>query len=143
MRLLSGWPELARFVGSSSPNEEKPESGCYGQTRLGKGSVVAGTVSFDGSARINGQVDGDITAIGTLILGEAAVITARVQATSVIIAGKVRGDITATERITMERSARVLGNLESSALAIEEGARFEGHCRTSPSGSQRLGVNVD
>jgi cytoskeletal protein CcmA (bactofilin family) len=143
MRLLSGRPELARFVGSSSPNEEKAESGFDDQTRLGKGSVVEGTVSFDGSARIDGQVDGDITATGTLILGAAAVITARLQAASVIIAGEVRGDITATERITMERSARVLGNLESSALAIEKGARFEGHVRTTPAVSQRLAVNVD
>jgi cytoskeletal protein CcmA (bactofilin family) len=95
------------------------------------------------SARIDGQVVGDITATGTLILGEAAVITARVQAASVIIAGEVRGDITATERIARERSARVLGNLESSALAIEEGARFEGHFRASPAGSQRLAVNLD
>ncbi len=87
-------------------------------------------MSFGGSASIDGQVDGEITATGTLVIGETAVITAPlIKAASVIVAGKVSGDIAASEQIVIARSARVLGNLYSRELAIEAGAWFEGHCK--------------
>ena len=100
-------------------------------------------MSFHGPARIDGQVDGDITSTGTLILGETAVITTpRIRAASVIIAGKVSGDIMASEQIVMARSARVLGNLYSPAVAIEDGAWFDGHCKVMQA-SQLRAVNFD
>ena len=53
-------------------------------------------MSFGGSVRIDGQLDGEITATGTLVMGETAVITTpRIKAASVIVAGKVNGDIVA------------------------------------------------
>jgi hypothetical protein len=61
----------------SLPDEDKSDPGLEGQgvSRLGKGTTIRGTVSFGGSARIDGQVDGEITATGTLVIGETAVIT--------------------------------------------------------------------
>jgi cytoskeletal protein CcmA (bactofilin family) len=116
----------------SLPDEDKSYPGLEGQgvSRLGKGTAISGTVRFGGSASIDGQVDGEITAAGTLVIGETGVLTTpRIKATSVIVAGKVSGDIVASEQIVMGRSARVLGNLCSPALAIEAGAWFEGHCK--------------
>jgi cytoskeletal protein CcmA (bactofilin family) len=123
---------LGRRTISLPPDEDNPELGLSDQSgsRLGKGSIVVGKVSFQGPARIDGQVDGDITSTGTLILGETAVITTpRMRVASVIIAGKVSGDIMASEQIVIARSARVLGKLYSPAVAIEDGAWFDGHCK--------------
>jgi cytoskeletal protein CcmA (bactofilin family) len=116
----------------SLPDEDKSDPGLEGQgvSRLGKGTTITGTLWFGGSARIDGQVDGEITATGTLVIGETAVITTpRIKAASVIVAGKVSGDLVASEQIVIARSARVLGNLYAPALAIEAGAWFEGHCK--------------
>ena len=129
-----------------APAEDNPELrlGDQAGSYLGKGSIVVGNVSFDGPATIDGQVDGDITSTGTLILGETAVITCpRIEATSVIIAGEVSGDIMASEQIVIARSARVLGNLYSPAVAIEDGAWFDGHCKVMRAGSQLRAVNLD
>jgi hypothetical protein len=56
----------------SLPDEGKSDPGLEGQgvSHLGKGTTIRGTVSFGGSARIDGQVDGEITATGTLVIGE-------------------------------------------------------------------------
>ncbi len=116
----------------SLPDDDKSDPGLEGQgvSRLGKGTTISGTVSFGGSARIDGQVDGEIAATGTLVIGETAVITtSRIEAASVIVAGKVSGDIVASEQIMIALSARVLGNLYAPALAIEAGAWFEGNCK--------------
>jgi cytoskeletal protein CcmA (bactofilin family) len=40
------------------------------QATLGKGSRVEGKLRFDGSVRIDGQVDGEIEAQDTVIVGE-------------------------------------------------------------------------
>jgi hypothetical protein len=53
----------------SLPDEDKSDPGLEGQgvSRLGKGTTITGTLWFGGSARIDGQVDGEITVTGTLV----------------------------------------------------------------------------
>ena len=110
-----------------SPAAHAPLQG-EGRAYLDKGSKVSGKLSFDGPARIDGQVEGEVNAKDTIVIGESAVLTAQIKASSVIIAGKVSGDIIATQRIEIRPSAKVLGNLTSPTLVIHEGALFEGHC---------------
>src|SRR5512146_794079 len=103
---------------------------------LEQGSKVNGKLSFEGPARIDGQVDGEITAKDSVIVGESAVVTAQIKASSVIVAGKVSGDITASQRIEIRPSAKVLGNLTAPILVVHEGAVFEGHCAMQPEGGR-------
>jgi cytoskeletal protein CcmA (bactofilin family) len=102
---------------------------------LDQGSKVS-KLSFEGPARIDGQIDGEISAKDSLMIGESAVVTAQIKAASIIVAGKVSGDITASQRIEIRPSAKVLGNLTSPVLVVHEGAVFEGHCATQPEGSR-------
>lgn len=95
---------------------------------LDSGSKISGKLYFDAPARIDGHVEGEISAKESLTIGESAVITAQIRASSVVVAGKVSGDITATNRIEIRPSAKVLGNLTSPTLVIQEGAFFEGTC---------------
>jgi cytoskeletal protein CcmA (bactofilin family) len=100
------------------------EAGAY----LGEGSEVSGKLNFEGPARIEGQIDGEIIAKDRIMIGERAVVTASIKAASVIVAGKVSGNITASRRIELRSSAKVLGNLTSQVLVVQKGAVFEGHC---------------
>src|SRR5213078_3533618 len=45
-----------------------------------------------------------------------------------MINGTVNGDVLATEKLHLGRTARVLGNIQSPRLIIEEGAILEGGC---------------
>jgi cytoskeletal protein CcmA (bactofilin family) len=54
---------------------------------LDKGSKIMGKLFFEGPARIDGQVDGEISANDVLVIGESAVVTAKLNAVSVVIAG--------------------------------------------------------
>jgi cytoskeletal protein CcmA (bactofilin family) len=98
------------------------------QTHLGKGSQVQGKLTFEGSVRIDGQVDGEVQAQETVIVGETAVLSAQVSANTVIIKGKVSGDITARKRVELRAPAKLLGNISTPSLVIQEGVVFEGHC---------------
>lgn len=95
---------------------------------LDKGSKISGKLFFEGPVRIDGQVDGEISANDAVVVGESAVITAQLKAASVVIAGKVSGDIIAGKRVEIRPTAKVLGNLTTPVLVVHDGALFEGHC---------------
>jgi cytoskeletal protein CcmA (bactofilin family) len=98
---------------------------------LGKGSKVTGKLVFDGAGRIEGQVEGEITAQDTLTIGEGAVVNAKITGTTVIIEGRVTGDVNARQRLELRTPSRVQGNITSPCLVVQEGAIFEGQCAMS------------
>ena len=107
-----------------------------GRAYLDRGSKIVGKISFEGPARIDGEVDGEINAKDSLTIGENAIVTAQIRAASVSVAGKVSGDIVASQRIEIRPSARVNGNITAPVLAVQEGAQFEGHCSMQPEGTR-------
>jgi cytoskeletal protein CcmA (bactofilin family) len=101
------------------------------QAYLDRDSKVEGKLNFEGSACIDGQIEGEILA-KDLIIGESALVTAQIKAASVIVAGTIKGEIIASQRIEIRASARVSGKITSPILVVHEGAAFEGHCAMQP-----------
>jgi cytoskeletal protein CcmA (bactofilin family) len=112
---------------TSSPSFESTAAGEF-QANLGHGSRVEGRLSFEGSVRIDGHIDGEISAQETVIVGENAVVAAQIQANTVIVQGRVTGDITARKRVELRAPAKLIGNISTPSLVINEGVTFEGHC---------------
>lgn len=109
---------------------------------LGQGTRLAGKITFEGPARIEGQVEGEIVASETLWIGEAAVVNAQVGGSTVIIHGKVTGDITASKRLEIRAPGKLYGNVTTPSLVIEEGVIFEGHCSMGASDNRGAKVTV-
>jgi cytoskeletal protein CcmA (bactofilin family) len=133
----SGAAPTAPIASSSGGvSSSAPRASLGGDVRacLDRGSKITGKLSFEGPARIEGEVDGEISAKDTLVISESAVITAQIRAASVAVAGKVSGDIVATQRIEIRPNAKVSGNITAPVLVIHEGALFEGHCSMQPEG---------
>jgi cytoskeletal protein CcmA (bactofilin family) len=66
---------------------------------------------------------------GTLIITESGAVEADILVAVVIIDGRVRGNIRASQRVELQCHARVIGDIESPAVAISPGAVFDGQCR--------------
>ena len=98
---------------------------------VGKGVEFKGVISYDGTVRIDGQVEGEIHTEGTLLIGEDAVITATVTAGTIICKGKIMGDIQAKEKIKLRAPAVVNGSVTTPMLSMEEGVLFNGKCEMS------------
>jgi cytoskeletal protein CcmA (bactofilin family) len=101
---------------------------------------INGQLTFEGPAQIDGQIEGEIVARSSLVIGHGALVTANIKAASVVVAGTVSGEITATERIEIRPSAKISGNLAAPRMAMHEGAMFEGHCAMKPE-ERREGAN--
>jgi cytoskeletal protein CcmA (bactofilin family) len=136
-------PPPARPVPPSSPppmplrethpmtlEKEKVGDGEFAEVNayLGRGSRVSGKLNFDGTVRVDGHVEGEISAQDTLIVGERAVVTATISGTTVVIKGKVTGDINAKKRVEIRAPGKLYGNIVTPSLVIHEGVIFEGQC---------------
>jgi cytoskeletal protein CcmA (bactofilin family) len=95
---------------------------------VGKGVTFKGAITYEGTVRIDGRVDGEIETSGTLIVGEEAVITAKVHAGTVVSKGKITGDVVAKERVKLMSPAMLSGSVKAPAFSIEEGVTFDGTC---------------
>jgi cytoskeletal protein CcmA (bactofilin family) len=120
-------PSLSRMEDSipASPNT-RPESTDAIVAFVGKGVEFKGTISYSGTVRIDGFLDGEIHTDGTLLVGEEAVITAKVSAGTIVCMGKITGDVTAKEKIKLLAPAVLNGGVKTPMLSIEDGVLFNG-----------------
>lgn len=95
---------------------------------LGEGTSFKGTLTFEGTVRIDGRLEGEIFTKDTLVVGEGAQVSAAIHAGMVVISGTVRGNIVAERKIEIHASGRLYGNISTPSLVIEEGVVFEGSC---------------
>ncbi|SRR5579875_16682 len=121
-------PEERATIRAAAPATQVVAPASEARAYLDKASKISGKLFFEGPVRIDGQVDGEISASDAVVIGESAVITAQVKAAAVVIAGKVSGDIIAGKRVEIRPTARVFGNLTTPVLVVHDGALFEGHC---------------
>ncbi|MBI3356590.1 MAG: polymer-forming cytoskeletal protein [Nitrospirae bacterium] len=110
----------------SSSQSARPETGEDVSAFVGKGVEFKGTITYSGTVRIDGTLDGEIHTEGVLLIGEEAVITAKVTAGTIVCKGKITGDIHAKEKIKLRAPAVVSGGVKTPMLSIEEGVLFNG-----------------
>ena len=103
-------------------------------TFLGKGSQFKGIVTFEGTIRIDGRLEGEIHTKGTLVVGEHAVIEGDISADVVISGGRVTGNIIAKDKVQLLSTGIVLGTIKTPLLSVEEGVRFMGNCEAAGRG---------
>jgi cytoskeletal protein CcmA (bactofilin family) len=96
---------------------------------IDKGSFIRGDLSFEESFRIDGRFEGKIRSGSELILGDDADVNAEIEVGRLTVNGKLKGSVHATERVELLAGARVLGDIATPVLRIEEGAHFEGSCQ--------------
>ena len=96
---------------------------------VGNGTVLTGETSFQAMLRVDGHLTGRITSeSGTLIVGATGKVDANITVAAAVINGVVNGDIIATEKLEFGRTARVVGNIQTPRLVMEDGALLEGGC---------------
>jgi cytoskeletal protein CcmA (bactofilin family) len=101
-------------------------------TRGGEQTTQDASTEFDGTLRcretlrIDGRLEGEVHCEKSVIIGEGATVRAAIEADEVAISGEVKGDISARRKITLDRTARVIGDLCTPGIVIEEGAKLEG-----------------
>jgi len=97
-------------------------------TVIGENSKIEGLLAASDPARIDGLLQGKILSKSSVIVGEHGVVKGDIKAEEILVAGTVYGNLTAGQRIELTESGRVLGDMITKTLVIDEGASFKGNC---------------
>jgi cytoskeletal protein CcmA (bactofilin family) len=111
-------------------NSKKPKavSGGMINTIIGDNSKIEGLLLTSDSTRVDGLLQGKILSESSVIIGEHGVIRGDIKAVDILIAGTVYGNIRADSKIEITGTGRVLGDMFTKTLVIDEGASFKGNC---------------
>jgi cytoskeletal protein CcmA (bactofilin family) len=100
------------------------------RTLIGEGTVFQGDIRFTDGLRIDGEVVGNITAMGDkrsmLVVSEKAKVTGRIRAGHVIINGLVTGPVESEDLLELQPKARIVGDVKYQALEMHQGATIHG-----------------
>lgn len=99
---------------------------------IGEGSYFKGTFSLNGALSIDGSYEGETLEVNNLFVGKTGKVKSNIQAVSVTIEGIVIGNIKAESRVMLMPTSRVLGEITTPELIIQNGVVLEGKCMVSP-----------
>ena len=97
-------------------------------TIIGEDIVFKGTLRFNNSLRLKGQMKGTIESNGDLIVDETGQVDADITVNSLSVNGILRGNVEAREKIEVGKTGTVIGDIKTPSLDIQSGAKFSGNC---------------
>lgn len=112
-------------IGSTNPTAARESQGV---AVIGKGMVIKGQITSGEHMHIAGEVDGSLYLAGfDLTVTADSRVRADVTAREVDIAGSIQGNVDATRKITVREGGKLIGDLRTPGIVIEDGAYFKGN----------------
>src|SRR3954453_18149146 len=121
-------PAPATTPDVSTPSRHEPSTPRTGAV-LSSGVSIKGDVTFRTELVIDGEVEGNITSTGKLIVGSHACVSGEIRVGHVTIQGTVEGNVYASERCALEEGSSLHGDIESPRFAVDENASFLGSAK--------------
>ena len=99
-----------------------------GNAVLGKSVVVKGQILSREDLTIDGEVEGTVEMQEhRLTIGPNGKVRASVKAREVIVLGTLNGNVETADRIDIRKEAKLVGDIKTARIVIEDGAYFKGN----------------
>src|SRR5512133_2554775 len=98
---------------------------------ISSGTDITGDIISNGDLRIDGSVTGTLNTKGKVVLGPTGKIKGEIICKNSEISGVIEGKITVSQLLNLKASSRILGDILTSKLSIEPGAKFSSNCKMS------------
>jgi cytoskeletal protein CcmA (bactofilin family) len=104
---------------------------------LGKNVTIKGQIFAREDLMIDGEVEGTVECQEhRLTIGPNARVQAGLKAREIVIHGSIQGNVDATDKIDIKKEAKLVGDIKTSRIVIEDGAYFKGSIDISKAGSK-------
>jgi cytoskeletal protein CcmA (bactofilin family) len=101
---------------------------------LGPRDSLVGTLTVDGDVRIEGTLDGEVSATGEVNVHSTGTARAQISARDIVVSGTVEGNIVARELVTLDETASFAGDVRAARLRVDDGATVNGTITMAPAG---------
>lgn len=109
------------------PIETRPEPARGGAAIIGKSVVLKGQIYGREDVTIDGEVEGTVELQEhRLTVGPNGKVVATIKAREIVVLGTVHGNIETREKIDIRKDAKVVGDIRTARIVIEDGAYFKG-----------------
>lgn len=125
--MSQGQEKEAAVVDSPVTSGSQPEPGDI-IAFVGEEVTFKGTIRYQGTVRVDGRLEGEIYTDGNLIIGQKAVIAAKIHAGTIMCQGQLTGDVEAKHRVKLLSPAVFEGTITAPLLSMDEGVLFNGTC---------------
>jgi cytoskeletal protein CcmA (bactofilin family) len=113
-------------LSSVSFKTPEPDS-TRGQDCIGKAVRIEGQIYSQEDLYVDGDVEGTIELQEhRLTIGPNGKVHASIKAREIVILGNVQGNGEATDKLEIRKDARVVGDIKTARIVIEDGAYFKG-----------------
>jgi len=116
---------------SSAPFKTPEPSSTRGQASIGKAVKIGGQIYSKEDLYVDGAVEGTIELEEhRLTIGPNGKVHSNIKAREVVILGNVQGNVEASDKLEVHKDARVVGDIKTARIMIEDGAYFNGSIDT-------------
>jgi cytoskeletal protein CcmA (bactofilin family) len=116
----------ANNVSSMPPGRFEPESR-GGSATIGKAVKINGQIHSKEDLFVDGDVEGVLEAPEhKLTIGQHGIVHATIKAREVVALGTIQGNVEATDKIEIRKEAKLVGDIRTARIIIEDGAYFKG-----------------
>src|ERR1700758_1798735 len=121
-------PKEATPVSASTPmGRIEPESSRGGPATIGKAVKIVGQIYSKEDLFVDGDLEGTVEAMEhKLTIGPNGTVHASVKAREVVALGTIQGNVEATDKIEIRKDAKLVGDIKTARIIIEDGAYFKG-----------------
>lgn len=98
---------------------------------VGSGTKIEGNITTDGDIRVDGVMEGTISAKGKIVVGDSGRLKGELHCKNFEVEGIVEGKIFVSELLSLRSKSKLTGDITTNKLAIEPGANFTGKCDMS------------
>lgn len=113
----------------SQPSGSAFQSDPYrsGSAMIGKAVSIKGQIYSREDLIIDGEVEGSVEALEhKVVVGPNGRVSAGIRAREIVVQGSIRGDVEAGEKIDIRKDAKLIGNIKTARIVIEDMAYFTG-----------------
>jgi cytoskeletal protein CcmA (bactofilin family) len=127
--------ELAKEGIPMSTLPSRPIEPSYEPTRsggapaiLGKSVIVKGQIISREDLTLDGEVEGTVELQEhRLTIGPNGRVSASLKAREIVVLGTIHGNVEASDKIDIRKDAKLVGDIRTARIVIEDGAYFKGN----------------
>jgi cytoskeletal protein CcmA (bactofilin family) len=98
-----------------------------GSATIGKAVKIVGQIYSKEDLYVDGDLEGTVEALEhKLTIGPNGTVHASVKAREVVALGTIQGNVEATDKIEIRKDAKLVGDIRTARIIIEDGAYFKG-----------------
>ncbi len=119
--------ETTPLSNMSTPPARMDNESRGGTASIGKAVKIAGQIFSREDLYVDGDVEGTIELMEhKLTIGPNGKVHAGVKAREVVALGAIQGNVEASERVEIRKDAKLVGDIKTARINIEDGAYFKG-----------------